>query len=331
MTEDKRLLRQRVFAQGIEQLSSRFDICMWPACKCTKPAIRAHSVQNSRVLDLLHRKGHVVMPRLRSSFSDGPTLQFEEIGRNKATTFTGLCSSHDHQMFAPIETKAFDASNAQHLFLIAYRAVLKEAHASLKAGIDSQTNYLQGAEAGLFPRDEPSAPGMAAIEQMMAGYLVHQIKERYDEAFMTSQWSRTRHTTLHLDTPPGVAVNAFFTTDLWSEETDTPAMVSLNILPYRGKTLAVFSSLLEHAKQVETAFDRIISSSGTFQLYELSKLVLKKCENIVLAPALYDTFSRRQKEHITTFFERTIAGQSYEADDPQIFIFAAIQTAPSEQ
>lgn len=331
MAEDERLLRQRLFAQGIKQLSSTFDCCMWPASKCTEPAIRAHSVQNSRVLDLLHRKGHVIMPRLRSSFSDGPKLQFEEIGRNKATTFTGLCRLHDHRMFAPIESKAFDASNAQHLFLIAYRAVLKEAHASLKAGIDSQANYLRATEAGLFPREEPSAPGIAAVERMIAGYLVHQIKEKYDQVFMTSQWNSIKHTTLHLDSSPGVAVNSFFTTDIWSEETDTPAMVSLNILPYRGKTIAVFSSLLEHTKQVETAFERILSSSGTSQLYELSKLILKKCENIVFAPALYDSFSRRQKQLIKAFFERNVAGNSYETDDPHIFIFAAIQTTPSTQ
>ncbi|QSI78676.1 hypothetical protein [Niveibacterium microcysteis] len=232
-------------------------------------------------------------------------------------------------MFSPIESRAFDASNAQHLFLIAYRAVLKEAHASLKAGIDSQANYLRAVEAGLFPRDEPSAPGVAAVEQMVAGYLVHQIKERYDQAFVAREWSRTRHATLYLNVPPGVAVNSFFSTDIWSEETDTPAMVSLNILPYRGQTLAVFSSLPEHSEQVEMAFDRIFSSREECQLHELSKLVLKKCENIVLAPALYDTFCRRQKEQITTYFERNVAGQSYEADDPQVFLFSAIRATSS--
>jgi len=164
---------------------------------------------------------------------------------------------------------------------------------------------------------------------MVAGYLLNQIKERHDQAFMAREWSRIRHATLYLDVPPGVAVNSFFTTDIWSEETDTPAMVSLNILPYRAQTLAVFSSLREHSNQVEMAFDRIPNSKGEYQLRELSKLVLKKCENIVLAPALYGTFCRRQKEQITTYFERNVGGQSYEADDPQIFLFSAIRTTSS--
>ncbi|PKO31115.1 MAG: hypothetical protein CVU36_06915 [Betaproteobacteria bacterium HGW-Betaproteobacteria-9] len=164
---------------------------------------------------------------------------------------------------------------------------------------------------------------------MMASYLVHQIKERYDNAFLTQQWSCLNHFLLYLEAPPGVAVSSFFTTDLWSEETDAPAMVSLNVLPYRGKTLAVLSCLTEHSKQVETSFDRLLSSRGALQLYELSKLILRKCENIVLSPMLYDAFSHRQKETIAMYFERNIAGQSFDAEDPQIFLFAPVDPPSS--
>lgn len=321
MSHQESALRQKVFAFSKTQTARPLNLCMCPWEKCERKAIRAHSVQNSRVLELLQRRGHVVMPRLHTSFEGGPDLEFSEVGRNKATTFTGLCAVHDARLFAPIEHQAFEPKNPEHLFLIAYRAVLKEAHSSLKAGIDVQSTFLHGVETGLFPRNEPSTPGMFAVEQMMAAYLVHEIREKFDAAYLARSWGSVSHVLVQLDVPPSVAVNALFTTDLWSEQTDSPASVCLNVIPYHSSTVAVFSSLLEHAPHVRTAFDRVLSSSGHYQRYELSKLILKKCENLVVSPAHFDRLPRRQKAMITEFFTRNMGDMEHELDHPALDIF----------
>ena len=108
MTDNERDLRQNIFAFSKAQTARPFSICMCPWEECERKAIRAHSVQNSRVLDQLQRNGHVVMPRLHTTFSTVPEFKFAEVGRNKATTFTGLCAAHDAKLFAPIETEPFD-------------------------------------------------------------------------------------------------------------------------------------------------------------------------------------------------------------------------------
>ena len=89
-------------------------------------------MQNSGVLDLLVDKGHVIMPRLDFRKTEPPQFVFEEVGRNQATTFTGLCGEHDQLLFAPIDTKPLDPTDQEQLFLLAYRSLLKEVHATRK-------------------------------------------------------------------------------------------------------------------------------------------------------------------------------------------------------
>src|SRR4051812_46661660 len=68
--------------------NSRFGKCLEPSMACTSEAIRAHSIQNARVIDLLETNGHVIAFRPHFS-ADGPTIDFESVGRNRASTFTG--------------------------------------------------------------------------------------------------------------------------------------------------------------------------------------------------------------------------------------------------
>jgi hypothetical protein len=324
MSEKMTKLRRELFSQGMKQLASTYNLCLWPNGECKEQAIRAHSVQNKGVLESLCRDGHVVMPKLQVTLSNRPGYAFCEVGRNKATTFSGLCSYHDSELFRPIEINTIDLSNSHHLFLLSYRAVLKEAHATRKSAIDTQSNYLLGVERGLYPKDEPSAPGMLAVEQMMSAYLVEETKIEYEKAFLNKDWERVGHDVLEIDVVPGIAVNSMFSTDLWSEEFDSPAFVTLNVFPSNGKTAVVFSYLKQNRAHIHQAFMHILNANGHYREYELSKLILRKCENLVISPFLYDQFSEKQKSTIAKYFERNVAGHSYDMEDHHLFIFAPV-------
>ena len=151
--------RKELFAYGLKQISKRREWCFWPREDCRQKAVRAHSVQNSCILDLLCRDGHVIMPKLDLSPDKPPECVFQPVGRNLATTFTGLCRNHDRELFKPIEAKPIQTSNLQHLFLLAYRAVLKESHDSRKAAIGLQLSFQEGIERGIIPREQPSPGG----------------------------------------------------------------------------------------------------------------------------------------------------------------------------
>ncbi|MCK6467494.1 MAG: hypothetical protein L6Q53_04755 [Candidatus Brocadia sinica] len=86
-----------------KQINKKFYRCFWPFEECKKEAIRAHSIQNSRVLQAIEQNGHVVMLQPKINFDEGPKAEFKDVGRNKATTFTGLCGEHDNQLFKPID------------------------------------------------------------------------------------------------------------------------------------------------------------------------------------------------------------------------------------
>jgi hypothetical protein len=68
-----------------------YSRCLHLSMDCQKTAIRARSIQNGKVLDLLQRENHVIFPK-HKIVEGKPTAEFELIGRNQASTFTGLCA-----------------------------------------------------------------------------------------------------------------------------------------------------------------------------------------------------------------------------------------------
>ena len=127
--------------------------CLEPSETCFLPAIRAHSIQNASILDRLCSDGHLIMPKLKAQGVGKVEISFESIGRNRATTFTGLCGKHDQAIFDPIENGAIDVAVEEHLFLLAYRSVLRELHATMSGAIKIQLAYQKKVELGMVRGD----------------------------------------------------------------------------------------------------------------------------------------------------------------------------------
>jgi hypothetical protein len=316
--------RLRLFNAVKKQLTSDYECCLWPFSKCTLPAIRAHSIQNGRVLDALCADGHVVMPKLNATPKQSPVVTFRKVGRNDASTFTGLCALHDQELFRPIDVAPVDVKSPHHLFLLAYRALFKEVHASRKAAVDIQTGYVRGAEQGLWPRGQPSPAGMLAVERMAVAYYLHRVQQEFDQAFAMANWRRLDHQVLTLNVGPTLAVSSMFSTGTYSEVLDDDAYVYLNVLPIKDQTVAIFSFLADQRTEAETAYSDVWAATDEHQRWLLSKLVLRKCENLVLAPLLFDTFSAGQRDIIHTYYQRNILDQTFELDDPRLTLFESV-------
>ena len=82
-----------------------FANALRPVSRSEVTPIRAHSIQNSQVIDLLQTNGHVIALRLNFSAA-GPEISFDSVGRNYASTFTGLCEKHDAELFELINQKS---------------------------------------------------------------------------------------------------------------------------------------------------------------------------------------------------------------------------------
>lgn len=293
-------------------MKSPHAMCLAPGVGCEAEAVRAHSVQNATILELLQRKGHVVAPKLNLSFNNSPHMTFEEVGRHQATTFHGLCAEHDAEIFRPIEQNDLDLANPEHLFLLSYRAVLKETHATAKSARDTQAGYQTGVKNGLFP-GEPCAPGMLAVEHISLAYTTHEHKLRYDAAYLAGAWASVFHYQRDLGVPPCVAVNALLSTGRYSGATDSLAYATLNVLPINGSTVLLASFLAEHSRDFSRSFKRFLNSGPILE--KLSYLILKRCENFVLSPAHYDSLSEDQKRECLMHFERNIGSNEWEPEN----------------
>lgn len=203
-----------------KQFGKKLIRCFWGPYDCNKEAIRAHSIQNRRVIDVLARNGHVVMPQSKTDFEKGPQIFFEEIGRNKATTFTGLCSYHDNELFKPIDDKEIDLTNKEHLFLLSYRSLYREVHATAKVAIDVQSGYSKGIEIGKFNQNCKDPPMMFATEKLIAAHSVHMHKLYCDQIYLKKDWGQFEHKCYVLDIEkPIIAVSSFFSSGSYSKAT----------------------------------------------------------------------------------------------------------------
>jgi hypothetical protein len=79
--------------------------CLAPVLpKCEGKSVGCHSVSKSSVLDILKApNNHVIMFKQKYDLEERD-FRGSEIGINKATTFSGLCTKHDNEIFKPIDT-----------------------------------------------------------------------------------------------------------------------------------------------------------------------------------------------------------------------------------
>jgi len=283
---------------------ARIRRCLEPRGKCTSRAIRAHSIQNARFLRSLEKDGHVFRVASSATLETGLDIDFRRVGCKEATTFTGLCARHDNEIFAPIEKTELDLDDAEHLFLMAYRAALHELHSQLEAAMKVQGGYVDRVKRALDPGDGPSPAGILATERLCVAYETYLYKSELDTAYLSKDFTALHHDIVRLNvTFPTVATCSVFSTEVEDQE----LLIHLNVLPLSPtETVAVFSYLDPAGRYARRFLRPILKSNGTGQQHELSRLILGNCENFVLSPAYVDTWTAEKKEVVLRYFIRTM-------------------------
>lgn len=300
----------------------RLNLCLAPGMTCTSVAIRAHSLQNSQVLDLLVRDGHVKAFAKMIDKETGPVIFLDDVGRNRARTFSGFCAAHDSDIFKPIDTNTFRSTDSEHLFLVAYRAVARELHAVMEGASKIQSAYIKRVELGLDSADEPSPAGMVAIEHFVKAYQTYLYKQRLDQALVSKQYDTLLHDARRIrHEEPTAAVCSLFSIDGVSRNDDW-VRVALNVLPLnRNESIAVFSYLPEDAALARSSLGLILTSDGFYQKYLLSKLILNNCENFVISPAYHDKWSPEKKSAVTDYFTKTLLTGNLDIENEHLYLF----------
>lgn len=304
--------------------NAQYRKCLWHTEDCTEAPIRAHAVQNSGALDQIAEDGHVMMVGAEIK-EEGIHLKFDKIGRNKATTFTGLCSTHDTELFRPIDLNPIDQSNSEHLFLIAYRSVLKEFHSNLQSASKVQSIFLKGVELGEFVEDGMEM--MNATMQLASAFQFYTTVQAYRSIFTSKDWDALKHVTLSIKTPypPLAATGVFLPIEVEDEfDPDSPSLLVFNIIPQADELLLFFTWHTENDAAMHAAIDPIAEATDDHQLYLLSKFILKYTETFVLRPSTYASFSEDQIFAMQKYFAANALHERDEWNDKQLFLFGPV-------
>jgi hypothetical protein len=310
-------------AQYFATQNLRLSKCLEPKMECQDAPIRAHSIGKSSAIALLEENGHVVNIQHFLAGGAQPKIEFGQIGRNNASTFTGLCSKHDADLFRPIDTRAFDPADKEQLFLFAYRAVTREVHAVMDGAAKIQATYSALVQKGEVPGDVPSPPGELATQHLLKAFMTWRYRQEFfDVPLLEKKFDVLTHDVITLEGQrPTIAGSSLFSLD-WNEKKDDVTCVALNVLPTsQDTTVAIFSYAAPDAGPAKARLDRVLSAAGDYQKYELSRVILQHCENFVISPAFFNEWSDTKRETILAAFTSTVLGQGEFPESADLMLF----------
>lgn len=304
------LPRDKLTGRFFQRMAMQFECCLAPGKRCKQKAVRAHSIQNQRVLHALSDSGHVMMLNLEIDRTTGPHVELRRVGRNEATTFTGLCGEHDSQLFRPIDLEVLDLRNPAHLFLLAYRSVLREFHAKLRGANMTQAFYRDAVAHGRASPEPPDLLGTEAAMQIADAYSFYRFKFEFDRWFVRSAFDELRHEVITLDnTGPVLAVSSVYSIiDNMAvlERRLDPEGIVLNAFPSESATQVVFSYKARQRPAFAAYLTELRTATGHYQRYLLSKIILANCENLVLSPQFCRGLTDERLRVIKHYFKGTI-------------------------
>jgi hypothetical protein len=254
--------------------------------------------------------------------ASGMTVNFDLVGLKEATAFTGLCAEHDDALFAPIEKRELDPSNEEHLFLLAYRSLLKEFHEQIVAASRLQTMYQHRIAEGLDSPVLPSKAGLYATHRIMTAFDTYQYKIDLDQAYMARDFGSLVHHVVEIDVArPTVAVSSLYSVD------DVPVgdetlRLHFTVLPVSmSRTLAVFSYPARFGRAARRHLRPMLRSDSRKRLHDLSRMTIENCGNLVVAPDFVASWSAEKREAIVAHFTHTAMHPPGTHDSPHFELF----------
>lgn len=328
--QQPRLSRQDALKASKKATSER--ICFHPDAskeRCTT-VVNAHSVQRrAGGLSAIAEKGHVYGYKADVSQLDrtGGRLEPILIGINEASTFTGFCSYHDSETFAPLERAVFTGS-AEQIALLGYRALCKELMA--KRNALALNPILREGDRGLplmVQRAWQSRMDAQSVGFDLALKDLGRAKDNFESAIMSGDFAKLHWLLLRFDAIPTVLASAplipefDFESNLLQNLLDMRS--DMEVLAYSlvgtgdGVGIAVFCWIGE--SPAAERFSSSLESIGGEQLpHRLVQFSFEHFENIYWSPAWWRSLdSRTQKTLIDRINAqvRTVRGPSCLRDD----------------
>lgn len=278
--------------------------CLYPKKeKCSNNIVKAHSIQNNRILCRLDNDGHIYMIK-RAAFNSEAKSSFKLVGRRKATTFTGFCALHDKKIFQPIEDTEYIGS-AEQDFLFSYRILSFEYHTKLQALRGLASTF--GRERQLLNISHNSA---ALKGHLLGTKCLFSHQSVFDNALVSKDYSSIEMVKFELDESIKFAVSSgfFLEYDLNGNivnrlGSENMKLLMMTIFPQDNKSYIIFSWLKEHSS-VYNKFKEQLCSLDVDELKQcLNNLIPLYCENAVYNPVLINSWSEDERVSYIEVFD----------------------------
>lgn len=288
--------------------------------ECTTTIVKAHSISKSGSLKEISVNSHIMgtKPHINTIIKNDGKIFLEEVGINKASTFTGFCSKHDKELFAEIEDKEITLSDKQ-LFLLAYRGMCREIF--LKEQNKETEEFLRNADRGkdIFTQQavQTTASSYGFGVDLALRDMKH-LKQEMDSILCSSDFSKVNHCVIEFDSVPSVQVSAMIAPEL---DFDDNALQDLgdpdialnylifNCISYKGKGCFVFSWLVEQNEYCEQFIDSLLKMGNE----QISDALVRFCysfsENTWASPTWWKSLGEAEKNSIS---DRLLHGASPE-------------------
>ena len=268
---------------------------------CSKEIIKAHTVQNNKILNKLSRNGMVIA----LDESSLPNIQLKEIGRGVASVFYGFCKHHDMEIFKDIDLNNYQNTPIQN-FLYAYRGFAKCCHSKLEKK-----------QMFILCNEKLSSNNRCITDICIDGLDnalsidFEFINDRFKNGFISKDYSElvTKHITLDYECKFAVATVLSPVYDLNGKKINNlfdnskPVnMLCFNVFPENGKTYIIFSWFKYANNIYRNFFYKLLTLTQQQKINFLNQFIPLETENIYINPELWDSWTENAKEMFYNFF-----------------------------
>lgn len=285
---------------------------------CGNSPINSHTVQNSKILDLLCHNDHVIQIVLKTEGANKPRYIFDRVGRNKASTFRGLCQKHDNDIFTKIDNNPFNENDDFYLLLLSYRALLKEYSDKL-----SVCKMIEHVEKETEKAEKPPSEEMTAFKLNVI-HAMNQVVDHlkiYEQSLKSGVINGLAFFIFKIDNQ-SPAISASSVVNANNDGNGKLTNAAINILPVSNdQSVMLVACKTSHKNKVRKWFSDIKVGSIEKKKNIISKILIQNCENIQISPTVFDAWSEQKRERILAFFSINLDINKIDSTDEALSLF----------
>lgn len=263
--------------------------------RISKTPVEAHMLSRASWLDILSKNGAVL--KINEATHEGKTF-LSEVPLRRASIERCLCAKHDYNLFQVLDTSEY-AVSAEWLFKSAYRLLCgrKSVPEKFLSIIENHQQALRNAHIPVN-RD----PFFYDFKKYRNSQLEHiRVKKLMDKALLEENWGIMESNCWEIPTekPTVAAAGVSSLNDVCQRDRNNDrVLIFVAVVPKKGKTLIVVSSLKQNSEVIISYLERIglLEKSGKDpEIWPiLSKLLLRHCRYICINPAFFETNSENE-------------------------------------